>query len=139
MPNYARITNGKIVEIITIDGSPADFFHPEIVSTIHEIPTGSPAVVGYTFDGSVFLPPPVVVVVNPSTMSPLVFQSRFHADELTAIAQAAMGNPALFLYLIQTASASQVDLKDARTIAGIQALEAAKIITSDRAAAILTP
>lgn len=70
---------------------------------------------------------------------PLEFQARFTAQESAAIYAAAVGNAQLLGMLIQQASARYIDLTDPQTIAGVNALVSAGLLTQDRATEILTP
>jgi hypothetical protein len=72
-------------------------------------------------------------------MSPLVFMGRLSTDETTAIATAAQQNPAIFLWMLQAAAASYIDVTDQRTIEGVNALAQAGLIQPSRVAALLAP
>jgi hypothetical protein len=67
----------------------------------------------------------------------LAFLNRFTADERIAIRAAAAQSPAIADYLAMLDAAQDVDLTDARTIGGANALEAAGLIGEGRAAEIL--
>jgi hypothetical protein len=81
---------------------------------------------------------PAWVDAPPEEVSPIVtataFLNRFTGPELAMLA----GSPATLLLLITCAAAGQVDLSDAAVIAGVNGLVPA-VLTSDRAATILTP
>jgi hypothetical protein len=67
----------------------------------------------------------------------LAFLNRFAAEERIGIRAAAAQSPAIADYLAMLDAAQDVDLTDARTIGGANALEAAGLIGEGRAAAIL--
>lgn len=68
----------------------------------------------------------------------LAFRNRFTAAEKTSLYTAANTSVQVRIYLDDLAAATYVDLARADTIASIEALVAAGILTADRAAAILT-
>jgi hypothetical protein len=72
-----------------------------------------------------------------TTLSKLDFLNRFTVDERVAIRTAAQSNAQVADYLGLLDAAQTVDLTDARTTAGVQALEAAGLIAQGRAAQIL--
>jgi hypothetical protein len=67
----------------------------------------------------------------------LQFLDRFTSAERIAIRTAAQSNGEMADYLAMQAAADGIDLTDARTIGGVQALEAAGLIAAGRAAEIL--
>lgn len=79
----------------------------------------------------------------PQTLSPsrklskLVYMSRFTDAELAAIYTAAKTVVAIEVWLDKFKVADDVDLDDARTIAGLAALEDAGLLATGRAAEIL--
>jgi hypothetical protein len=70
-------------------------------------------------------------------LTKLEFLNRFTAEERIGIRAAAQASPAIADYLAMLDAAQDVDLTDARTIGGAQALEAAGLVGEGRAAAIL--
>jgi hypothetical protein len=50
---YARIDNGAVVEIVDLDGDPADFFHP----TLQFMPAPEGCAAGWKVEGGVLVPP----------------------------------------------------------------------------------
>jgi hypothetical protein len=70
-------------------------------------------------------------------LTKLAFLNRFTPDERIGIRTAAQSSPAIADYLAMLDAAQDVDLTDARTIGGANALEAAGLIGEGRAAAIL--
>lgn len=141
MPVYAFMRGSTVAETVSCDDI-AEHFHPDYVAACRKLSDADAAKVGPGWvtaaDGS-FSPPPTPLVLKPSTMSPLEFQARFKPEEMAAIAKAAMSIPALFLFMLQMASAQVIDLHDPRTEAGIQALVGAGLLTAGRAAEILAP
>jgi hypothetical protein len=67
----------------------------------------------------------------------LEFRGRFTEAEQAAIMTAALSNAALFSWLLDGAGAQFIDTADPRTIAGVQSLVSANLLTSERAAEIL--
>jgi hypothetical protein len=72
-----------------------------------------------------------------TNVTKLEFLDRFTAQERIGIRTAAQSSPAIADYLAMLDAAQDVDLTDARTIGGANALEAAGLIGAGRAAAIL--
>ena len=72
-----------------------------------------------------------------SVITKLEYMNRFHDDELATLYTAAKANVQIEIWLEKFKLAEFIDLPDARTIAGVQALEAAGIIGTGRAAEIL--
>lgn len=71
-------------------------------------------------------------------LTPLQFRDRFtHAEEV-AITAAAAASVDIRVWLDRLAVAQEISLDDARTIAGVGALEAAGLLAAGRAAEILT-
>lgn len=94
-------------------------------------------------DGTLLLP-------APTGLTRLQFRNRFSAQEKALLELAAIDDPAaaqaqrlqaasLRAYLADLAAAEFVDLDDATTVAGVQALEAAGLLAEGRAAQVLTP
>ena len=79
----------------------------------------------------------------------MAFRSRFTTAEKVALELAALDDPAATLpqrqaaavvrvYLTDMAAAAYIDLADPATVAGVQALQTATLLTAERAAEILT-
>ena len=132
---WARIENGVVLELTETD--PAGRYHPMIpwvdVSPVDGIQ------VGWRESGSTYVAPPAPVVSRPTQITPLEFMARLTEGEAHAISAAAIAAPAILFWLIQCSGASYIDLVDPRTVAGVQALAAAGLLTSDRATALVTP
>jgi hypothetical protein len=73
-----------------------------------------------------------------TNVTKLAFLNRFTSGERIGIRAAATQSPAIADYLAMLDAAQDVDLTDARTIGGVQALEAGSLIAAGRAAQILT-
>lgn len=138
--SYARVVKDVVVEVISLaDGHTlTENFHPDLCAQCIEIPEGETVAVRYTHDDAGFHEPAPVEPVKQTRFSPLEFQARLHADELGSIAQAALGSPPIFIFMLQMASAQYIDITDERTIAGVHALRDAKLLTNARATEILT-
>ena len=78
-------------------------------------------------------------VVNPPLIPRSAFLGRFAPGELLAIATAAQTNAAIAVWTLTAQSFENIDLMDPQTVAGVNALAGAGLITAARAAAILTP
>jgi len=76
-------------------------------------------------------------VVN-TKLTRLAFRNRFTGAEKVAIYTAATTTPQLRIYLDDLMSVDYIDLSNADTIAGVNALATAGIITGARATSILT-
>lgn len=77
-------------------------------------------------------PPP-----RQALMAPLDFVDLFTTAEQAAIVAALPGSAPLFVWYTKMLAASQVDVTAADTIAGVEALATAGLITAPRAAAVL--
>ena len=91
-----------------------------------------------------------LVLLAPTRLTRLQFRNRFTAQEKALLELAAMDDPSaepaqrlqsasLRAYLADLAAAEFVDLADASTVAGVQALEAAGLLAQGRAAEMLAP
>ena len=77
-------------------------------------------------------PPPA-----PTTIAPLAMMNRLTLTEQATMATAAQGNAQVLLWLMKMASATEIDVTDPVTIAGVQAMEAAGLFVAGRAAVVL--
>lgn len=102
--------------------------------TLVELPDDSPVSAGWTYDGSEFAPPPVVV--RALTMSAFDFQMLFTNDELVAIQTSLDPLVIRFRTGIQTIR-EDVRFDDARVTQGVGYLALIGVITPERAATIL--
>lgn len=73
----------------------------------------------------------------PTTITPLDFMARLTPAEQTAIATASQSNAQVLLFLLKLAGAQDVSVTDPLTVAGIQAMVAAGLLTVDRGAQVL--
>jgi hypothetical protein len=74
----------------------------------------------------------------PTTFAPLDFINLFTTAEQQAIVAALPASPALFVWYSKLMAANEVDLANPDTIAGVNALAGAGLLTTQRAAAILS-
>lgn len=86
--------------------------------------------------GNIADPAPAAAAA-PTLLTPLAFMARLTAAEQTAIATAGQSNASVLLFLLEVAGASYVSATDPRTIAGVNAIVAAGLLTAARAAQIL--
>ena len=137
MKTYARIANNKVAEIVTLpdDLAPAALFHDDLIfvdcdSTVDQ---------AWTYDAETrTFTAPLPIPVDPVTQfSSLDFMTRLTQAELTALSTAALGNAAILLVMMRWSAAEYIDVKDAKTIAAIDALIAAKLLAPERKQAIL--
>lgn len=96
MSSYALVDDGVVAEIIASNETPiAERFHPEIVATLAEIPSGVAVETGWTWDGAAFSPPapPAPVVPNsvPAWAAQGVLAVHGRYDEAKAACTAAGG------------------------------------------------
>jgi hypothetical protein len=93
---------------------------------------------GWTYSDGAFSPPPVPVDSRPPVITKLAFRFRLTDAEYVGILQAAKTQIAIAAWLETFNMVSQINLADARTIAGVQQLAALDLLTDERAATILT-
>jgi hypothetical protein len=111
--------NSRVVNVIMAD--PA-----EDAVADHTLVASDTAAIGDHYDGTTFA-------------TPRVWLERLPADKQTAISQAALGNAAVLLLLLKAAGSATIDVSAAETVAGVNALVTAGVITSDDAAILLAP
>jgi hypothetical protein len=75
---------------------------------------------------------------SPRPLTKLAFMERFTDEELAAIYAAAKTDVRVEVWMDKLKLASEVDLADARTRAGVEALEALGLIGQGRAAEVLS-
>lgn len=107
------------------------------------IPEGQYAKLG--FDGVEYtdVEPPVVDEGNSTPflgtkITKLAFRNRFTFDEKVAVESAAESNASIRVMLKDQEAAEYIDLSRAETVAGVNALVTASLITQQRADEILT-
>lgn len=96
--------------------------------------------IGWSYDGKTFtapLPPVEPVIPVSRILSKLEYMNRFHEEELVAIYTAAKSVILVEIWLEKFKLASNVDLDDAATIAGLKQMELAGLIGEGRSAEIL--
>ncbi|UZO91780.1 hypothetical protein [Roseomonas mucosa] len=144
---YARIVNGVVAEIISIEEIPPidERFHPDVVATLVEMPGHrlDEISVGYLYNGSDFVaPPPAAAPGTSRTITPREFRNRFTAAEKGAITLAASrgmeaDDSTLQVFLDDLTASSEVELDHPDLIAGMELLVRSGLITPGRSAAIL--
>jgi len=125
--HYAIIENGVVVNVALAD-SPIDQ---------HWIAT-EVAGIGWAWDGQNFFAPSVPAAAPTARdLTPVQYLKRFTQAERIAIRAAAASNPVVNDYLqLMNAVTDVVHLDDPDTVAGLNAMEAAGLIGTGRAAAI---
>lgn len=89
------------------------------------------------FPGSILVEEPTPPPPPPKPITKLEYMGRFTDSELIAIYTAAKSNVAIEVWLDKFKLASEIDLRDQRTIDGLNALAAAGILTPERVSEIL--
>jgi hypothetical protein len=74
---------------------------------------------------------------QPRIITPRQFMDRLPMERQAAITASAMASPQILLWLIRLTGATEVDLDNAETLEGVQALAFAEIITEAEALALL--
>lgn len=82
MKNYARITEGVVVELFSTDGDISEMFHPDLVWV--EVPNGCSPQVGWTCNENVFSP---TEAPQPSAQEILATNITTHALLLSSASQ----------------------------------------------------
>lgn len=138
----ALVLDGAIASIISVEEDSAEYANilKKYAAAVEITDWQTQPKIGWLLqaDGS-FLDP--VTQVNwqaPVRITRLAFRSRFTGPEKSAIYTAAESSMAIKSYLDDLAAASFIDLTRADTIANVNALASAGLITSDRAHTILT-
>lgn len=135
--NYSITTSGETITGLYRDDvfappSEAILVSPEIGETLRKCPNFG----AYKWrSGTLFsvpLPP-----VQPIASTSLQFMDRFTEAEQLAIVTATMSVPQVKLWYDRMLCAEEIVYKDARTLAGLQALVAAGLITQARMDEIL--
>jgi hypothetical protein len=93
---------------------------------------------GWTYSDGAFSPPPPVVDSRPPIITKLAFRFRLTDQEYIGILAAAKTEIAVQAWLETFNMVTQINLADARTVAGVQQLAALDLLTDERAATILT-
>jgi hypothetical protein len=124
---YGKIESGVVVSVMQATYTPDA---PWQVVPDHVGP-------GWTVDEGVYSEP-VVPAVARTRLTRLEFRSQFTQSELQAIYTARAASVDIQIYLDNLNAAQFIELSDARTITGVQALESGGLIGTGRAAEILT-
>lgn len=133
---YALVKNNIIENVIECNQEFAD----SIASEWDEvIPSNSMGKGWEKVDGVWTAPAPSAPTAAPQvrTLTKLQYMNRFTDGELASIYTAAKSNVAVEIWLEKFKLASEVNLDDASTVAGLQAMEAAGLLATGRAAEIL--
>ena len=133
---YALIKDSKVVNVIEADQAFADSIASEWDAVVPANGMG----IGWSYVNGVGTAPepsaPQPVSVR--TLTKLQYMNRFTDAELAGIYTAAKSNVAVEIWLEKFKLASEVNLDDSATVAGLQAMEAAGLLAVGRAAEILT-
>ena len=132
---YAHVVKGVVVEGLSTSHDVTKLF-PSTMTWVDVTDLSPMPGRLWTYAEGVFTAPVAIPVAAPKLTS-LEFMSLLTATEQAAIAQAGQGNAMVFLWLLKLAGAMYVDLGDPATVAGVDALAAAGLLTSARATAIL--
>ena len=127
MTRYAQLSGGVVHLVID---SP---FDPDGING-QWIDCGN-AGPGWTYDGSTFAAPAPVVL--PKIISKVQYLKRFTQAERIAIREAAKTSAVVNDYVQLLDAASDVDLADPDTVAGVEQLESAGLLAAGRAAEVL--
>lgn len=140
----ALVRDNVIVQLRLVDPETEDLglINRNFQSTIDVTDWNPQPRIGWTLDerGNIIDPNTAVQVdfTKPVKITRLAFRNRFTAQEKGAIYTAAQSSLPLKIYLDDLALASFVDLSRADTIAGVNTLAYAGILTTERAHEILT-
>lgn len=135
----AWIDGGTIRD--TCVGDPTILFTPEIAARYStEVPDDTEigdVLVNGGWAKPVITPPPPAVITPSKVHTQLEFLNKFTDAELVGIYTAAKASVAIEVFLAKFNAATNIDLSDPRTIAGVMALEAGGLLSAGRGAAIL--
>lgn len=148
MPNWIRIEHNLVLE--STDADPKGRFHPDLKWV--KAPSHVVAGMVKQEDGSFVVPEPapdnaapppdlpVFVPLTPpptSILSKLAFMNRFTLEELGGIYSAARSSVMVEVFLDKLRLAEHVDVADPQTIAGLQALADAGLLSKERLQEVL--
>ena len=139
MPNWIRLDNDRVVE--TTDTDPKGRFHPDLKWI--KAATSVEAGMVKQADGSFAFPEPaaenaIAATLTPATpLTKLAFMNRFTMAELAAIYTAAKTEVMVEVFLDKLKIAEEVNLADAQTIGGLQALAVSGLLTEARVQEVL--
>ena len=129
---YAIIENEKVINV-----TQGEKLEPSWVECDNDVG------IGWAYSGGTFVAPIVPAEPKPPTppaqtvLTKLDYMNRFEDGELAGIYTTAKSSVEIEIWLEKFKLATEIDLTDSRTIAGVQALEAAGLIGEGRAAEIL--
>lgn len=136
---WALVQNGVVVEVLMTSADISKAFPAGMLwidaSAVSPAPVG-----GWTYTSGSFAPPVAKLPAAPvpvTQLTPLQFMALLEPSEETAIATAALSNAAILLWLVKTSGASYISLTDPQTVAGVNAMVTAGLLTQARATAIL--
>ena len=138
---WARIVGSIVVEITDVD--PADRFHPDVAATFLAVPPGLLVAEGWTWSSEAGFAAPAPALAPPiRRIAPLAFRRRLppparQAITLAASAALEQGNAGLQTFLDDLAASRYIDLDDPEVAAGVAALQAAGLISTEQAAVLL--
>lgn len=148
MPNWIRIEHNLVLE--STDADPKGRFHPDLKWV--KAPSHVVAGMVKQEDGSFVVPepapdnaapPPDLPVFEPLTppptsiLSKLAFMNRFTLEELGGIYTAARKSVMVEVFLDKLRLAEHVDVTDPQTIAGLQSLAGAGLLSEARLQEVL--
>jgi hypothetical protein len=132
----AVVEDGSVVNVIVAAADcPILAEHPEWVF-LGENPQR--VAIGWTYDGEFHAPPQPPAPEIPPIITKLAFRFRLTDAEYVGILQAAKTEVAVQAWVETFNMVSQINLDDPRTVAGVQQLVAAGLLTEQRADEILT-
>ncbi|MDR4125580.1 hypothetical protein [Yanghanlia caeni] len=139
MPKWIRLDNDRVVE--TTDTDPKGRFHPDLkwIKAATSVEEGMVK----QADGSYAFPEPapenaIAATPTPSTpLTKLAFMNRFTMEELAAIYTAAKTEVMVEVFMDKLKLAEYVDVTDPQTVAGLQSLAAAGLLSEARVQEIL--
>lgn len=132
------IVNDYLVTQITADIDPSLYgqYAQNAQAAIDVTSTVPQPQVGWTFTGSILIPP--AGFVQSWKITNLAMRERFTTSELLTLYTAMSTNPMLQVMKDNQMAATYIDLTRSDTIAGVEYLVSLGIITSARATVILT-
>lgn len=130
MRNYALLKDGVCVAAGEVSALPD---RPDVIEQVDGVPG-----VGDRLVGGEWVPAVPVAAEPEARLSRLGFYERFTQAEMEAVFSAAKSNVSIEVFIEKVKAASQVDLTDPRTVAGVKALETGGLIGVGRADEILS-
>ena len=135
MSKRFALIKGTVVDAVVLAEAPIDTGTGEVwVDLTNVSPQPGPT---WTYENGVFAPPPPPPPL-PNVITKVAFRFRFTDAEYAGILAAAKTDVEVQAWYDLFQAASKVDLKDQRTIDGINLLVGKNLLTADRANTILT-